>query len=51
MVAKRIIMVMFLISKGVLAMANGDKYDGEWRDDKQAGDGMIDCICRNLKLS
>ena len=29
--------------KGIYYYANGDKYDGEWKDDKKNGKGILLC--------
>lgn len=28
---------------GVYYYANGDKYDGDWKNDKINGEGSVDC--------
>ena len=29
--------------KGILTLANGDVYDGHWKEDKKHGAGILDC--------
>ena len=36
-------MVRYSIILGEYTYANGDKYDGEWKDNKKDGKGILSC--------